>query len=385
MITNGCFVVLINSHLTFVSGEQICCAVEGCTFKTVYKWAMKAHYQNKHITEKRLQCLQCPYKTNDSTSMLRHKRLHDGEKNFKCSMCNYRAVVKHEIVRHMRSHTKEKLYFCDRCNYSTAHASALRIHMMNHLGVKPWQCVVCGYNSLTRSKVLRHVRQIHKGQWPQDPNDAVANLGLKLDLNIKEYKTPQESSSSASGAAGGSEVVYDLQGVVQECDVEAVELIVQELPAEEGSVEVPTTSDKEDGTNRLETLDLSSIEGLQQFRQLAGNIEVKHVTLGQPGDQSVLQQAPQTQEDGSSVVQIQQVCEGEGPETWQVVEIESGPQEEGLVIEPQEEVINAVEVGEAQGTETCVVSVQGGDIQWTEDGHMVVDGNHVQVIYREES
>lgn len=184
--------------------------------------------------------------------MVRHKRLHAGEKNYKCSQCNFRAVAKHDIVKHMRTHTKEKVYFCDQCNFGTSHSSCLRLHIMNHLGVKPWQCVLCGYNSITRGKVIRHLKQTHQGHNPLNINEAVVNLGLKLDINVSDYRRAKSS---------GEKVIYDVQEVTDFDNLEQVEVIVEEVD-EEKLLQLTT--------NRETVHQLSHMPAIR-FQQLSNN------------------------------------------------------------------------------------------------------------------
>ena len=208
------------------------CDVDGCQFKSTYKWALTNHIANKHVMEKRFQCSDCKYSTSDSGSFRKHLKLHQGIKDYKCSLCEYRGVAKQDIIKHMRTHTKEKVYFCDRCKYSTSHSSGLRLHMMSHLGVKPWQCVLCGYNSISKAKVIRHIKQRHQGAAPVNPDDAIINLGQKLEMNMANYRRASET---------GEQVVYDIQQIPA-TGLDEVQVIVQELPEGADILEVTTES-----------------------------------------------------------------------------------------------------------------------------------------------
>ncbi|XP_069363458.1 gastrula zinc finger protein XlCGF71.1-like [Maniola hyperantus] len=81
-----------------------------------------------HTSEKPFSCKLCPYKSNDSSNLVRHirthtdssslavhMRTHTSEKPFSCKLCPYKSNDSSNLVRHIRTHTGEKLFRCELC------------------------------------------------------------------------------------------------------------------------------------------------------------------------------------------------------------------------------------------------------------------------------
>jgi len=74
--------------------------------------------------------------------------------------------------------------------------------MMSHLGIKPWQCSLCGYNALAKDKVMRHIKNRHQGA----PNGGIINLGVKLEMKVRDFKLPEGEKS---------QVLYNVEQVTE--------------------------------------------------------------------------------------------------------------------------------------------------------------------------
>ncbi|XP_071530854.1 uncharacterized protein [Panulirus ornatus] len=83
-------------------------------------------------TSKFHQCPYCAYRTNKTTNLNNHIRVHTGEKPFICPHCPYRATQENTLKFHIRTHTGEKPYACNYCSYRSIKVSTLRRHMQTH-------------------------------------------------------------------------------------------------------------------------------------------------------------------------------------------------------------------------------------------------------------
>ncbi|XP_045112938.1 zinc finger and BTB domain-containing protein 7A-like isoform X8 [Portunus trituberculatus] len=77
-------------------------------------------------------CPYCAYRSNKTTNLYNHVRVHTGEKPFTCPHCPYRATQETTLKFHIRTHTGEKPYACDVCSYRSIKVSTLRRHMLTH-------------------------------------------------------------------------------------------------------------------------------------------------------------------------------------------------------------------------------------------------------------
>ncbi|XP_050686729.1 protein bric-a-brac 2-like isoform X15 [Eriocheir sinensis] len=77
-------------------------------------------------------CPYCAYRSNKTTNLYNHVRVHTGEKPFTCPHCPYRATQETTLKFHIRTHTGEKPYACDVCSYRSIKVSTLRRHRLTH-------------------------------------------------------------------------------------------------------------------------------------------------------------------------------------------------------------------------------------------------------------
>ena len=122
-------------------------------------------------------------------------------RNLHCKSCSFQTTSSKRLVKHNASHfqeEQEKRYFCDQCQYSCTQSSTLVNHIMQHQAVNPWECIICGHRDTLKSQILKHVRTKHKDGSAPNPRDAVANLGLKVDINVENYRNPRHKGIPVS-------------------------------------------------------------------------------------------------------------------------------------------------------------------------------------------
>ncbi|KFM67866.1 Zinc finger protein 596, partial [Stegodyphus mimosarum] len=61
-------------------------------------------FWNKRSPNKRYQCSVCPYSSNDSSNMRRHKMVHTQERPYGCMFCSKAFNHKVSLERHIRTH-----------------------------------------------------------------------------------------------------------------------------------------------------------------------------------------------------------------------------------------------------------------------------------------
>lgn len=84
-----------------------------------------------HSKLQNYECQTCAKKFSNSSSLAKHKKLHDNIKLFSCSICQKRFTQNSHLKKHVQSiHMSSKI--CDICNKSFLKMKAFQNHMKTH-------------------------------------------------------------------------------------------------------------------------------------------------------------------------------------------------------------------------------------------------------------
>ncbi|KAH8024454.1 hypothetical protein HPB51_024656 [Rhipicephalus microplus] len=138
------------------------CGWSSCdaTFATVHK--LKEHVRT-HTQEKRLACPNCGGVFWSRTKLLDHFERQDERSGHNCIYCS-RSFSSERLLRdHMRHHVNQ--YKCPLCDMTCPTPSAVKNHMQwRHTSLRPYACDQCDYAAKQQCDLRKHIQIMHSNK-----------------------------------------------------------------------------------------------------------------------------------------------------------------------------------------------------------------------------
>ncbi|XP_075048017.1 uncharacterized protein LOC142108277 [Mixophyes fleayi] len=163
-------------------------------FKSTYSFMLHTKVHTTDQTRTTGSCKKNLY--NNSSAILRHRRMRTKERTYVCTTCESVFASKALLDIHTRIHAV-KNYQCAICGKSFDKKSAFNSHMGTHHGEKPHPCLECGKCFARRSQVRLHLK-IHSGLKPFTCSECGRSFALKHNLKAHEKIHTGETPFSCS-------------------------------------------------------------------------------------------------------------------------------------------------------------------------------------------
>ncbi|XP_037051509.1 zinc finger protein 271-like [Bradysia coprophila] len=159
----------VYSHIQKHTGQKVLCNICGKCFSN--RNNLTKHHKTVHLKEKNYQCPTCEKRYDSSYRLRIHQNAHAGIRLFGCSLCPQSFITSSALSRHKKTvHKQGELYECNVCFRKFNVAYNMRAHMVTHTGIKPHICQYCKADFHRKHKLVSHMKEVHKLDWPQ-PND----------------------------------------------------------------------------------------------------------------------------------------------------------------------------------------------------------------------
>jgi len=164
------------------------------------------------MVERNHQCQVCGLKFQSESVVLVHKCSGDSRKKYACEFCDhYKTESSSDLEKHMRIHTNDKCYVCKICGFSTAWKKNLKEHMVKHLGLKPYVCDMCGYSTSDRHNLRSHrLKHFQRGEGCQKCGKAECHCasqeagGSSMQASLPVKKKSKMATSNANSIDSSS-------------------------------------------------------------------------------------------------------------------------------------------------------------------------------------
>lgn len=159
----------VYSHVQKHTGQKVLCNICGKCFSN--RNNLTKHHKTVHLKEKNYQCPTCQKRYDSSYRLRIHQNAHAGIRLFSCPLCPQSFITSSALSRHKKTvHKQGELYECNVCFRKFNVAYNMRAHMVTHTGIKAHICQYCKADFHRKHKLVAHMKEVHKLDWPQ-PND----------------------------------------------------------------------------------------------------------------------------------------------------------------------------------------------------------------------
>jgi len=159
----------LNVHISD-HNKKIKCKFCGKLFGN--KSNLKIHIRDYHENPKSFICEMCDQKFTRAAHLKSHMKTHDPNrpKDLKCSQCDYATDNKQSFKAHLKFHERKNAeiaaiknpHKCPQCPAITKSQKKLDHHMYSVHRKFLVECDICGKQMKSKSKILRHLRGVHK-------------------------------------------------------------------------------------------------------------------------------------------------------------------------------------------------------------------------------
>ena len=138
-----------------------------CSYQASKPWLLRNHKLSVHSESRPWQCKfpGCKYKAKLQETLNIHVKLRHstGEaKNFQCGLCHKSYHLRKHLYSHIRAHLKESYFDCSFCNYKTDVRSKLAKHVRNvHESLKTFMCSFhgCKFETKYKTSLNHHIKR----------------------------------------------------------------------------------------------------------------------------------------------------------------------------------------------------------------------------------
>ena len=148
--------------------KEVPCSFDNCNFVAYSDSSNSAHrvfFHSKHrsFAPKSFPCnwVNCKSTFSFSSGLKKHMRIHTNNL-LECVFCPYRTNEVTELKNHYRSHFKMCLFKCQICNRKYISKKELNDHFAHNHSEDNHTCHICKVFSGTRKKLQRHIKNTHK-------------------------------------------------------------------------------------------------------------------------------------------------------------------------------------------------------------------------------
>ena len=106
-------------------------------------------------------CSNCGDNFTTKQGLLRHEKIHTGEKDFSCSHCGFKCYRKDSLDRHIKRHHKDGQPGPSQSNFEPGPSQTEPVRLEN----RNWGCPCCSYSHKTKSVVIKHIKDVHLGNY----------------------------------------------------------------------------------------------------------------------------------------------------------------------------------------------------------------------------
>ena len=106
-------------------------------------------------------CSNCGDNFTTKQGLQRHEKIHTGKKDFSCSHCGFKCYRKDSLDRHIKRHHKDGQPGPSQSNFEPGPSQTEPVRLEN----RNWGCPCCSYSHKTKSVVIKHIKDVHLGNY----------------------------------------------------------------------------------------------------------------------------------------------------------------------------------------------------------------------------